>query len=191
MNNNILHFCAVSQTFTSQVMQMLRLQLAPAEPVPTCGGAGLFSGDKLSSTRQEGLFGPFDLCVQMHRLCSLLQVQKAFSTGQEGRVYSEEYVMSQVRRAISGRKRFRAQQPWLRSPLSHIFFHFSFPLSLSLSGLLLSVCRFPQQQEHKIHYLAFKELNGETFSVHSCSAFNLFLQSRYISNQELERVASG
>lgn len=63
MNNNILHFCAVSQTFTSQVLQILRLQLAPAELVPTCGGAGLFSGDKLSSTRQEGLFGPFDLCV--------------------------------------------------------------------------------------------------------------------------------
>lgn len=63
--------------------------------------------------------------------------------------------------------------------------------SLSPSGLLLSASRFPQQQEHKILYLAFKELNGETFSVHGCSAFNLFLQSRYISNLELERVASG
>lgn len=63
--------------------------------------------------------------------------------------------------------------------------------SLSPSGLLLSASRFPQQQEHKIRYLAFKELNGETFSVLSCSAFNLFLQSRYISNLELERVASG
>lgn len=63
--------------------------------------------------------------------------------------------------------------------------------SLSPSGLLLSASTFPQQQEHEIRYLVFKELNGETFSVHSCSAFNLFLQSRYISNLELERVASG
>lgn len=63
MNNNILHFCAVSQTFSSQVTEILRLQLAPAEPVPTCGGAELLGGDKSSSTRQEGLLGPFDLCV--------------------------------------------------------------------------------------------------------------------------------
>lgn len=44
----------------------------------------------------------------------------------------------------------------LRSPPSHILLPFSFPLS----GFLLSGSRFPQQQGHKIHSLAFRSLMG-------------------------------
>lgn len=63
MNNNILHFWAVSQTFTSQVMQVLRLQLVPAEPVSARTGAGLSHGDTPGSTRQEGMFRTYGPCV--------------------------------------------------------------------------------------------------------------------------------
>lgn len=67
---------------------------------------------------------------------------------------SEEPLVSQLRRTPREGEGF--QQPLLVSPLSII----SLPFSFSLSGFLLSVSRFPQQQGHKIHSLAFRSLMG-------------------------------
>lgn len=182
MNNNILHLWTDSQTFPSQVLWMLRLQSAPAEQLPAV--EELCGADKLSSTGEEGLPGPPDPSVQMHGArCYRLRklVLQARKEGQRGTCH------------ISGQKGNKGKEevpsPAALAQVSSLA-HF-LPLLPSLSESLLSVSRFPQQHERKNHYLAFKELNGKTFSVHSCSAFNLFLQSRYIFNQELERVASG
>lgn len=125
MNNNILRLWADSQTFTSQVLWMLRLQFAPAEQLPAV--EELCGGDKLSSTGRRGCLA---LWIHVCRCTVLIAVSSESFCCKSGKRCSEGHDMSQVRRAISRRKRFRARQPWLRSPLSHLFFPFSSLLSL-------------------------------------------------------------
>lgn len=94
MNNNILHFYAVTQTFTSQLMQILRLQLAPAEPGPTCGGAGFLVVINLAPQGRKGCLA---LLICVHRCIGCAhgyKFRKLFLQVRKERC-SEEYVMLQ------------------------------------------------------------------------------------------------
>lgn len=135
MNNNIPHFCAVSYTFPSRAVQILRLQSAPAGPVPACGGPGLFGGNEWGSTRQEGCLALL-ICV-CRCICRAHRISESFSYRSGKRAVEG---LCRGLGQMSNEWKARLEPGSLGSGLlSHIFFPFTFPLSLWIAIVCLQI----------------------------------------------------